>query len=332
MPKKILQPIIYRDTWHRELSIYFIKKFFTHIFEPLLEAANERLENSKETILERYLKDGKIQYKDGKFSGQLSASISKEIKALGGKFERGQWSLPMHKMPFVLKRAIDYNMRSMEVMGRNLTTKLEAMTGRTSVFVKNMTIKSLGVENLDRVSKEFKKTVRNKLAVQPELDARGLEKISKDYLTTIELPIRKNLLSEFEDRSKAVLEDFSQEIVEKLRDDIQELILGGAPRQKLRDAIKKHLNISNERCKFIARQETALLTVKFKKSQYEQYGINKYKWHTVGDHKVRERHVELNNETIDWSDPPIVDEKTGRRAHAGEDFRCRCQAVPIVEW
>lgn len=332
MPKKILQPIIYRDAWHAELAKYLLKIMYQAVFEPLFDITEERLDNAKDTLLERYLKDGKIQYKDGKFSGQISASISKEIKGLGGKFERGKWALPEHKMPFVLKRAVDYNMKSMKALSENLTKKLDSMVGKTSSFVKNMSIQSMGVKNLDRVSTEFKQIIRKNLGVAPQLSVEGLEQISKDYLTTIELPIRKKLLHEFEDQTTAVLEDFEQEVVERLRTDISDMILSGSSRVDLRNAIKKRLKISDSRCKFIARQETALLVTTFKKSQYQQYGIDQYKWKTVGDHKVRESHVELDGETIDWDNPPIVDPKTGRTAHAGMDFNCRCQAIPIIEW
>jgi SPP1 gp7 family putative phage head morphogenesis protein len=332
MPKKILQPIIYRDKWHEELSTYLLYIIYNAVFEPLLKITEDRLDNAKDTILERYLKDGKIQYKEGKFSGQLSASISKEIKSLGGKFDHGKWSLPEHKMPFVLKRAIDYNVKSMKALSESLTKKLDAMVGKKSSFVKNMTIQSMGATNLDRVSKEFKRIIRKNLGISPQLSAEGHEQISKDYLTTIDLPIRKKLLHEFEDQTKVVLENFEQEVVEKLRDDISDMILAGQSRVDLRNAIKKRLNISDTRCKFIARQETALLTTNFKKSQYQQYGIDQYKWVTVGDHKVRESHVELDGVTIDWDNPPVVDPKTGRTAHAGMDFNCRCQASPIVEW
>ena len=332
MPKKILQPIIYKDAWHADLAKYLLKIMYQAVFEPLLKITEERLDNAKDTLLERYLKDGKIQYKDGKFSGQLSAGISKEIKALGGKFERGRWTLPETKMPMPLKRAIDYNVKAMKSLSESLTKKIESMVGKTSSFVKNMSIQSMGVKNLDRVSTEFKQIIRKNLGVAPQLSVEGLEQISKDYLTTIELPIRKKLLHEFEDQTIAVLEDFEQEVVEKLRADISDMILSGQSRVDLRNAIKKRLKISDTRCRFIARQETALLVTTFKKSQYQQYGIDKYKWKTVGDHKVRESHVELDGDEIDWDSPPIVDPKTGRTAHAGMDFNCRCQAIPIVEW
>lgn len=329
MPKKILQPIIYKDAWHAELAKYLFLIMFKAVFEPLLAVTEERLDNAKDTILERYLKDGKIQYKDGKFSGQISASISKEIKGLGGKFERGKWSLPEHKMPFVLKRAIDYNIKSMQDLGESLTKKLDTMVGKTSSFVKNMSIQSMGVKNLDRVSTEFKQIIRKNLGVAPQLSVEGLEQISKDYLTTIELPIRRKLSHEFEDQTKIVMEDFEQDVVERLRADISEMILAGSSRVDLRNAIQKRLGISHQRCKFIARQETALLVTTFKKSQYQQYGIDKYKWKTVGDHKVRQSHAELNNDEIDWDRPPIVDPKTGRTAHAGMDFNCFVGDTPI---
>lgn len=195
-----------------------------------------------------------------------------------------------------------------------------------------MGIKGIAEENLNHLSKKLKASIRKASAIQPKLDPEGLQKISKDYLTTIDLPIRKSLERDFETNVRLSFDNFAQDTIEKLRKDLNKMILDGAPRKEVQKFIGSKLKLSKDRSIFIARQETALLTTKFKKSQYEQYGIDKYEWQTMGDHKVRSRHVELNGQTIEWSNPPIVDEKTGRTAHAGEDFRCRCVATPIVDW
>lgn len=311
-----------------------LKAIYLAVFEPMLKDTEEveLMVNEKDTILIQYLKKGLIGYQDGVFTGQLSASISKEIKGLGGKLIDKKWYLHPSKMPLKMKQAIKENQRKSLELQQRLTKRLDAMVGKTSSFVKNMTIKSMGVATMDRVSKEFKSTILKNVAVQPKLDEEGLEKISKDYLTTIDLPIRKKLLREFEDEAIKVVENFEQDVIERLREKINVMILEGRSRESVKKAIIGELKISQTRAKFIARQETALLTTKFKKSQYQQYGVNTYKWVTVGDHKVRERHNELNGEIISWDQPPVVDEKTGRRAHAGEDFNCRCQAFPIVSW
>lgn len=334
MKKKILRPIIYQDKWHMPLYREIYKTIYLSVFEPLLKETEEveAMTNDKDSILERYLKSGLIEYRDGKFSGQLSASISKEIKGLGGKFIDKAWHLHPSKLPFKMRQVISASERKMIALQERLTKKLDAMIGKPSSLVKNMTIQSMGVATMDRVSQEFKSTILKNVAVQPKIDEEGLAKISRDYLTTIDLPIRKKLMREFEEDAIKVVENFEQDIVEKLREKLNVMILDGRSRDAVKKEIMSQLKISKTRAKFIARQETALLTTKFKKSQYQQYGVNTYKWVTVGDHKVRERHVELNGEVISWDQPPIVDEKSGRRAHAGEDFNCRCQAAPIVSW
>ena len=334
MKTKTLRPIIYQDRWHMALYREIYKTIFLSVFKPLMQELDEveLMANEKDSILEQALKKGLIEYNGNQFTGDFSASISREIKALGGKFIDGAWTIHPTKLPLKLKRAIAINKVKSELLQQRLTKQLDNMVGKTSVLVKNMTIQSMGVSTMDRVSKEFKRTIRKNVAVQPQLDEIGLEKISKDYLTTIDLPIRKKLLREFEEGATKAIENFEQDIVEKLRSKLQTIILDGRSRDTVKKTIMAELNISKTRAKFIARQETALLTTKFKKSQYQQYGVNQYKWVTVGDHKVRERHNELDGEIIDWDRPPVVDEKTGRTAHAGEDWNCRCIAQPIVSW
>jgi SPP1 gp7 family putative phage head morphogenesis protein len=334
MKTKTLRPIIYQDKWHIALYREIYKTIFLSVFKPLMQEIDdiELMVNEKDTVLEEALKKGLIEYNGNQFTGDFSARISKELKDLGGKFIDGAWIVHPTKLPLKLKKAIALNKAKSEALQQRLTKQLDNMVGKTSVLVKNMTIQSMGVSTMDRVSKEFKRTIRKNVAVQPKLDEVGLEKISKDYLTTIDLPIRKKLLREFEEGATKSIENFEQDIVEKLRSKLQSIILDGRSRDTVKKTIMAELNISKTRAKFIARQETALLTTKFKKSQYQQYGINQYKWVTVGDHKVRERHNELDGEIIDWDRPPVVDEKTGRTAHAGEDFNCRCQAFPIVSW
>lgn len=37
----------------------------------------------------------------------------------------------------------------------------------------------------------------------------------------------------------------------------------------------------------------------------------------------------LNHKRFRWDNPPVVDEKTGRRCHPGKDYQCRCCALPV---
>lgn len=49
----------------------------------------------------------------------------------------------------------------------------------------------------------------------------------------------------------------------------------------------------------------------------------RYTWHTVGDERVRDDHADRQGETFRWGQPP-------EGGHPGEDYNCRCWAVPIA--
>ena len=61
--------------------------------------------------------------------------------------------------------------------------------------------------------------------------------------------------------------------------------------------------------------------------RYKSVGVQKYRWSTAGDNRVRPEHKALNGKIFDWDNPPL---STGGK-HPGEDFGCRCIAIPIVE-
>lgn len=82
---------------------------------------------------------------------------------------------------------------------------------------------------------------------------------------------------------------------------------------------------------FIARDQMAKLNANITQQQQSDAGVTEYVWRTVGDGRVRESHRHLNNKRFKYSDPPVVDNKTGRRANPGEDYQCRCVALPVFD-
>ena len=92
--------------------------------------------------------------------------------------------------------------------------------------------------------------------------------------------------------------------------------------------------MSQRKAKFLASQETRLLTSKLKEVRYKDVGIDEYIWQTVKgtpEHPVRPMHKKLNGTKQRFSSPPITNEK-GQRNNPGEDYRCRCVARPIVKF
>lgn len=66
-------------------------------------------------------------------------------------------------------------------------------------------------------------------------------------------------------------------------------------------------------------------------AKHRSLGIERYRWISSRDARVRRRHRELDKTIHRWSDPPISNPDTGRRAHPGQDYGCRCTASPILD-
>ncbi len=95
--------------------------------------------------------------------------------------------------------------------------------------------------------------------------------------------------------------------------------------------IQEAYDISKSHARFIARDQMAKLNAQITQRQQTDAGITEYVWRTVGDARVRESHRHLNGKRFKYSDPPVVDTKTGRRANPGEDYQCRCVALPVFD-
>lgn len=111
---------------------------------------------------------------------------------------------------------------------------------------------------------------------------------------------------------------------------VYEGYLDGKPVRELTKEIQHTYSVSKERARLIARDQMGKLSCDITKAQQQDAGIREYQWRTCGDSKVRESHKKLDKKICSWDDPPVVDEKTGRRCHPGQDYQCRCIAVAVL--
>lgn len=118
--------------------------------------------------------------------------------------------------------------------------------------------------------------------------------------------------------------------LDKLRTIISEHTGAGGTVQPLRNKLMDSFGLTRSRATLIARDQILKAAGKTNELRQKQVGITGYTWSTSQDERVRPDHAKLDGETFDWSNPPVVDEKTGRRAHPGLDFSCRCVAIPNV--
>jgi uncharacterized protein with gpF-like domain len=101
--------------------------------------------------------------------------------------------------------------------------------------------------------------------------------------------------------------------------------------------IENEWTVSSNKSRFLARQETSLFFSNLQLDRAGRAGVRRYRWSTSHDERVRNNprgadHKYLDGKIVDINGPgEIVDHRTGRRAHAGEDFNDRCSKIWILD-
>ena len=95
--------------------------------------------------------------------------------------------------------------------------------------------------------------------------------------------------------------------------------------------IQAQYGIDKRHAAFIARDQTAKLNAAITERQQKDAGVRRYKWSTSGDERVRSDHKKLDGRVFSYDDPPVVDSRTGRRCNPGQDYNCRCVAIPVFD-
>lgn len=139
----------------------------------------------------------------------------------------------------------------------------------------------------------------------------------------------KELLEQWFQENLSMISSIPQELVQQIRDVLWEEISNGASVEKIAKHIQHSCKVSESRAKFIARDQVGKLQSRLTWQQQKDAGVREYIWSSVHDSKVRQQHRKLNGKKYSWDDPPVSDPKTGRRCHPGEDYGCRCVALPV---
>lgn len=318
---KLLKPMHMRPEYYEAIEKEILKFFHDHIYRPLFLAAqisDDELKNEKDSLADA-VRNGIIEF-DGreKFTGKFNAKISAQLKSLGARFDsRSQaWILAHYKIPVsvsIAKANADY---IFDKIKKQVLRSLDN-TVIDSIFAHNFHTSFLQEKYekaIQWMNDDFKKTVES-VTVTPDLS----------------LHQKENIAREWTDNLKLYIKGWTQENTKSLREKIEKNALAGQRAENMVKLIQDNYGVSENKAKFLARQETSLLMSKFREERYKDVGIQKYKWSTSGDQRVRDDHKHLDGKIFFFSSPPIVDKRTGRRGNPGEDFNCRCTARPMWE-
>lgn len=299
--------------------------FKREVYLPILKEAllpQKILKNASE-ILEEAIRSGRITFKMGKFSGRFSAQISKELKRLGAVWDPASKSFKIYQsqVPMDLQALISATEFRFQSRLSRIDEKLAQIV--PAELSSKLKVADLFDRNLFRVDKKFRESVK-KVTVTPKLTPEVARRISTEWQGNMDIWIK----------------DFAEKEIKKLRDQIRTAAFAGDRQESLIDMIQQSYGVTTRKAKFLARQETGLLMAKYKEARYQEAGINEYRWRSVVGtplHPTRPRHKQLNDESnagkiFRFDDPPITSEagEAMRKNNPGEDFNCRCVAIPVV--
>lgn len=170
--------------------------------------------------------------------------------------------------------------------------------------------------NLRLTIKEWNRAVKSTLGI----DIREDYYMGAFYSAQLEKWIQENV-------------GFIKTIPEETLDRMQKIVYDGFTRgrstARMVKEIQQAYGVGRRRAELIARDQTAKLNGQIQQAQQRDAGITEYIWYTCMDGRVRQRHRELHGKKFRWDDPPVVDKKSGRKCHPGQDFQCRCIARPV---
>lgn len=166
--------------------------------------------------------------------------------------------------------------------------------------------------------KEWKRAVKATLGID----------LLDDYYTG---ELYRELMKRWVDDNVDLIKSVPKDSLSKMKEIVTQGYMNGETTTSIVKKMQKAYGIDRRHAQLLARDQVAKLNGEITKQQQVDAGVQEYIWSTSGDSRVREGHARLNGKRFRWDDPPIVDPKTGRRAHPGEDYQCRCVALAVFE-
>lgn len=298
----------YFDLVEKALNEFFLNL----IYKPL--ARHVEIKNARDNALIAAIKSGRITLDGKEFSGSFNAKISAILKKMGAKFnvKKRIWTLEIVPPEYQLAQ-VHADART-AIMRDDILRVLDGATDNIETIFENIRLDDKYTWALRHANKDFMQLVKA-VTVAPQLTERQERLIAEAYNKNMELYIK----------------DFTESNILKLREKVRQSAYEGNRPSYLQELIQKNYGTTRNKAQFLARQETSLLMAKFHEQRYKDIGIAKYKWSSSHDARVRHDHKMLDGKIFTWDSPPVVDLSTGRRANPGEDFNCRCTAIPIWE-
>lgn len=192
------------------------------------------------------------------------------------------------------------------------------------LFFLSLAVKKIFTPNKkERAAKSFLNNVNrfNKHNIEQQMRVKGIELPPREAWL---IPFMDNKIKENVGYITTIAADYLDD-VEKI---VREGVNSGITAKQMQKQLVERVKVTERRAQFIAVDQTGSILGQMTAERHQSIGIDKFQWDTSGDERVRDSHRELDGKIFSYDAPPTVG---GRKVLPGEDYRCRCVAIPIFD-
>lgn len=208
---------------------------------------------------------------------------------------------------------VDNTFRRLKILFDSIQKELDASFG---LYNLKHELKKIANLNHKLTVYEWKKEISKTLGIN----------ILEDYYSG---EFYQDILERWVSDNVDLIKTIPKQSLGKLKEVVYQNYMNGCTTTDIVKEIQRQYGMDKRHALLIARDQTSKLNAKINKSQQTDAGINRYKWSDSGDERVRGSHRILNGHIFNWNNPPETD--GGRRCHPGEDYQCRCCAIPVFD-
>ncbi|WP_373712170.1 minor capsid protein [Jeotgalibaca porci] len=191
---------------------------------------------------------------------------------------------------------------------------------RINNLMKKIKKNALGYVDEKEVGKDAARFLKNVNAVNKsntstQIGARGINPVaSESWLSAfMNQKIKENV---------GYITTIRSETLEKVEEIITEAVNTGKSSVDIRKQLTERVGISENRAKFIARDQTGSVLGQLNAARHTENGIRAYRWRDSDDLAVRDSHKERDGKIYFYADGEML---------PGEDYNCRCVAEPVFD-
>lgn len=199
-----------------------------------------------------------------------------------------------------------------DALGEDLASIIAGIKFRYGELFSEAQLKALlrrkGIAITEHNLRQFRKVFRQALGVDPFKSEPWLSAQAENFVTQ-----NVSLISTVDERYFNEIEQIVHSGARK-----------GLPTAEIQKMIAQRGDVSKSRAALIARDQVNKFNGQLNKLRQQDVGVERYRWRTSLDERVRPQHSAREGKIYSWDEPPSD-------GHPGEPIQCRCYAEPVLE-